>query len=580
MVQGTWSVPSSSAFTEPTGVGLSSDGATDDPYDTQGEIPHLTPVAPTGFVLGSTPTTILDCIEKQWMECLKIPQNFIVHVFSLPVQLSQEKIIDIRDLVRQWVQWGILESLANYCSVVKTLFDILKHTLLRKSLGDSHAVAEETFRRLSQDVRGLHDQLDEIFLHSESYKNFITCRGDLAQHLLDLLQDLLDSFPESPARPRLFKALVRLSHKSELHPTCFPLRDLQLIGHQVAAGAFGDIWRGLVHGQSVSVKIMRLFGDEVTAAIQGFGREALIWRQLSHPNLLPFFGLYYLEKRLCLVSPWMSNGHVLQFLKNAPPNTDRVSLILDVAMGLAYLHREHVVHGDLKGMNILVTPSRRACLADFGLSSIVDAAPELITGQMQNHYGSDVYAFACVCYEMLTGKPPYFEFPFEITVGLKVLDGVRPSRPPTMPFDDPLWLLLQDCWKGKSCDRPNASQIVQYLVGPAIGAKTMDAAIDWDETISSKCRRSLQEWPLLPSVTTIERRLFEDVTPFLSHSVPPRGNLDLQSRPIQTRVDTFVSDHRRVAPRSAIPASAPAVRRTRAHSCSSVLAAVHRLHMY
>ncbi|KAF7360266.1 Protein kinase domain-containing protein [Mycena venus] len=480
----------------------------------------LTPFATTTASLGHVRTTILDCIEKQWIDGLKMPQNFIVYAFSLSLQLSHGHIIHIRDLVQQWVQWDLLESLAKYHSVVKTVFGIVKSALIRESLWVSHAIAEETFQRLSQDVHDLHDQLVAIFSHSESYKFFLTCRGDLAQHLLDLLQDLLDSFPESPARPRLFKALVRLSHKSELHPTCFPLRDLQIVGHQVAGGAFGDIWRGLVHGQSVSVKIMRLFGDEVKAAIQKFGREALIWRQLSHPNLLPFFGLYYLEKRLCLVSPWMSNGHVLQFLKNAPPNTDRVSLILDVAMGLAYLHHEHVVHGDLKGMNILVTPSRRACLADFGLSSIVDEvslrfthstasgrggtvryqAPELLKEQMQIHYGSDIW----------TGKAPFFDVSLDATVIFKVLDGGRPSRPPTIPFDDPLWLLLQDCWQERPCDRPNVSQIIEHLVGPTIGAKTTDAAIDWDETISSKCRRSLQEWLLLPSITTIERRIFGD----------------------------------------------------------------------
>jgi serine/threonine protein kinase len=60
---------------------------------------------------------------------------------------------------------------------------------------------------------------------------------------------------------------------------------------------------------------------------QKFGREALIWRQLSHPNLLPFFGLYVLDNRLCLISPWMDNGDLKRFLGNAPSGIDRVSLV-------------------------------------------------------------------------------------------------------------------------------------------------------------------------------------------------------------------------------------------------------------
>jgi serine/threonine protein kinase len=64
--------------------------------------------------------------------------------------------------------------------------------------------------------------------------------------------------------------------------------------------------------------------------IQEFGREALIWRQLCHPNLLPFFGLYYLDNRLCLVSPWMENGNVMEFLKKAPPSANRLSLVSSV----------------------------------------------------------------------------------------------------------------------------------------------------------------------------------------------------------------------------------------------------------
>jgi hypothetical protein len=53
-------------------------------------------------------------------------------------------------------------------------------------------------------------------------------------------------------------------------------------------------------------------------------------------------------------------------------------------------------------------------------------------------------------------------------------------------------------------DRPNISQIIQRLES-IIGAKSEDAVADWDESISSKSRRSLQEWPLLLSIAAIER---------------------------------------------------------------------------
>ncbi|KAJ6581711.1 kinase-like domain-containing protein [Mycena capillaripes] len=368
----------------------------------------------------------------------------------------------------------------------------------------------------------------------QNYQDILECRGTKAQAILDLLQDFLELDSFSFVRPSLFQVLRRLSDASGLYPRCFPLTGLKKIGQQMAGGGYGDIWKGMLCGQSVSVKMMRIFrSDDIKSALKEFGREALIWRQLSHPNLLPFFGLYYTEGRLCLISPWMDNGNIMEFLrKNPTSDTDgRLSLILDVAFGLEYLHVQKTVHGDLKGLNILVMPSGRACIADFGLSIIVNTmtlrfatstsharggtaryqAPELFQEETPRTFESDIYGFACVCYEILTGEVPFHESKNDMKIILDVASGKRPSRPSSCTGTvalDSLWNLLQKCWDGEAKNRPTAPQIVAQLVGSPIGATIGSSGTDWDDQLTSRFRRSLHTQPLLPSVNQIEHMLF------------------------------------------------------------------------
>ena len=111
----------------------------------------------------------------------------------------------------------------------------------------------------------------------------------------------------------------------------------------------------------------------------------------------------------------------------------------------------------------------------------------------------------------MKGKVPFHDVANDATVMFKVLEGKRPLRPrsfsDTMALDN-LWELMQNCWEQKPEVRPTASQIVERLVGPAIGAKTTSSTTDWDDKFTSRFRRSLQAEPLLPSVTQIERMLF------------------------------------------------------------------------
>jgi hypothetical protein len=115
--------------------------------------------------------------------------------------------------------------------------------------------------------------------------------------------------------------------------------------------------------------------------------------------------------------------------------------------------------------------------------------------------------------QILTGMVPFYELRNDMAVMFKVADGKRPSRPISCSGTtvlDSLWELLQKCWDGKSEMRSTAPQIVEWLMGSSIRATTTSSTADWDDTFTSKFRRSLQAQPLLPSVTQIEHMIFGD----------------------------------------------------------------------
>ncbi|KAG6805343.1 hypothetical protein H0H92_015778, partial [Tricholoma furcatifolium] len=101
--------------------------------------------------------------------------------------------------------------------------------------------------------------------------------------------------------------------------------------------------------------------------------EAVLCGTLRHPNIVPFLGVYFQGNKPSLVFLWMEHGDLMSYLKEYPLS-NRVQLLFDVALGVGYLHDRSIVHGDIKGVNILVNDSGRALIADFGLASILPAS--------------------------------------------------------------------------------------------------------------------------------------------------------------------------------------------------------------
>ncbi|KAF9780835.1 kinase-like domain-containing protein [Thelephora terrestris] len=105
--------------------------------------------------------------------------------------------------------------------------------------------------------------------------------------------------------------------------------------------------------------------NDLRKVTRRFCKESITWRFLCHPNVLPLLGATMSEGRFAMVSEWMPNGDINQFVK-ARKDVNRFELLRGVAEGLVYMHEQGTAHGDLKGANILIDENGRARLADFG----------------------------------------------------------------------------------------------------------------------------------------------------------------------------------------------------------------------
>ncbi|KAF9259374.1 kinase-like protein [Marasmius fiardii PR-910] len=175
--------------------------------------------------------------------------------------------------------------------------------------------------------------------------------------VLDLLQAearTADLDYEYREKCRSFLRLLVKKHHV-LPPSLFVQRITSNSAHIVAVGGYSDIYRGTLESKLVCLKVLRVYvedGEEKrNKGLYEFYKEALLWTQFDHPNILPFLGVNttLFPGKIALVAPWMANGQITKFLK-ANPLHDRLKVISEIAAGIVYLHSHNIVHGDIKGV--------------------------------------------------------------------------------------------------------------------------------------------------------------------------------------------------------------------------------------
>ena len=208
----------------------------------------------------------------------------------------------------------------------------------------------------------------------------------------------------------------------------------------LGAGGMGEVYRARDANlnRDVALKVRPAVFALDADRFARFRREAQILAALNHPNIAAIYGLENSDGVQALVLELVEGPTLAdRIAKSRISVNEALSIARQIAEGLEAAHKRGIIHSDLKPANIKLRPDGTVKILDFGLAKALDAVdvssapsnPEPVTSSSISHAGlifgtaaymspeqargevvdkrADVWAFGCVLYETLTGRPAF-----------------------------------------------------------------------------------------------------------------------------------------------------------------------------
>jgi serine/threonine protein kinase/Tol biopolymer transport system component len=259
---------------------------------------------------------------------------------------------------------------------------------------------------------GLRKEVESLLVHAHKSDGFLaTPMGELAARIM------ADHYGES---------LVGRQFGS--------LQIVSLLG----AGGMGEVYRARDTrlGRDVAVKVVADRFQSVPDRLARFELEARVLATLNHPHIAAIYGLEEAGGILGLVLELVEGRTLAERVADGPlPLTEALGVARQIADALEAAHDKGIIHRDLKPANIKMTPAGTVKVLDFGLAKVFAGAepgeegqtlsigadasregliegtaaymsPEQARGKAVDKR-TDIWAFGCVVFEMLTGRPPF-----------------------------------------------------------------------------------------------------------------------------------------------------------------------------
>lgn len=278
----------------------------------------------------------------------------------------------------------------------------------------------------------------------------------------------------------------------------FNTREFNIIGDPIGKGSFSKVYIAEnEENERFAAKIIQndenVDGD---TQLQIF-IESMLLHKLNHPSIVKFKGLNFRsisdpgKFEPTIITEYLPYGSLNNLLDNNRKHPDlnwtatkKYINLLGITDGMRYLHEHRIIHRDLKPENILIDSNYYPVICDFGLSIFIPEelrksasltmsrdfgtplynAPELFEGTGKYNISVDVFSFALIAYEIITGKSVFDEFGRPKTLFIlqeKKVNGIRPSF--TENVTEKMKELLSKCWSNNIDDRPSFDEIFNLL---------------------------------------------------------------------------------------------------------------------
>jgi len=235
--------------------------------------------------------------------------------------------------------------------------------------------------------------------------------------------------------------------------------------------------------------VVKVLAPELAAgvSVERFRREIMLAAKLQHPHVVPVLTSGEADGLPWFTMPFVEGESLRLRIGRGPMGIGEATGILrDVARALEFAHGHGVVHRDIKPDNVLLAGSS-ATVTDFGIAKAISAArtdsgaatltqagtsigspaymaPEQAAGDPNIDHRSDIYAFGCMAYELLAGRPPFTGSSPAKLLGAHLGEAPRDIREVRGDTPPALAELVMRCLAKDPDQRPGqASDLVRVL---------------------------------------------------------------------------------------------------------------------